>query len=129
MPSKHGARRLTLGQGLDREVKLYFSRKNPTQLTIPQVYQIVRKHADEQTQSDDRVHQKLSVPAIYDKIKRSNSSLNRKTRRVLEDSIERVLGVLKEEAASDDEVGSIDGTFDAIDNSENSAQVNLFSLK
>ncbi|MCJ1466451.1 hypothetical protein MMC07_005070 [Pseudocyphellaria aurata] len=92
------------------------------QLTIPQVYQIVRKYVDKQIQYDDSVHQKLSVSAVYDKIKRSNSSLNRKTRRVLEDSIERVLGVLKEEAASDDEVGSIDGSFDAIESSELSAQ-------
>ena len=67
--------------------------------------------------------------AVYDKIQRSNSSLNRKTKRSLEDSIERVLEVLKEEAASDDEVGSINGNFDGIESFETSAQVNLFSLK
>lgn len=128
MPSKHGAGRLTLGQGLDKEVN-FLLQKIGFNSIFPQVYQIVRKLADDQAQYDDGVHKKLSVPAVYDKIKRSNSSLNRKTKRILEDSIERVLGVLKEEATSDDEVVSIDGNFDGIENFETSTQVNLFNLK
>ena len=125
MPSK------TLRQGLDREViqLFHFASENSTQLTFPQVYQIVRKLADEQIQYDDGVNQRLSVPTVYDKIKRSNSSLNRKSKRILEDSIERVLELLKEEAASEDEVGSIDGNFDGIESFETSVQVSLFSLK
>lgn len=67
--------------------------------------------------------QRLSASAVYEKIKRSNSSLNRKSKRLLEDSIERVLAVLKEEAPSDDEVGSIEGEFDGIEITETSAQV------
>lgn len=124
MPPKHGAGRVTLGQGLDKEVHFSFS-KDWIQLTLPQVYQIVRKLADEQAQYGDRVNQRLSVPAVYDKIKKSNSSLNRKTKRILEDSIERVLEVLKEETASDDDVGSINGNYDGIENLDTSAQVNF----
>lgn len=85
----------------------------------------MRKLADEQAQYNGGVHQRLSVPSVYEKIKRSNSSLNRKSKKFLEDSIERVLGILKEEAASDDEDGSIDGNFDGIEPSEASAQVIL----
>ena len=53
----------------------------------------------------------MSVSNVYDKIKRSNSSLNRKSKKLLEDSIDRVLDVLKQEAESEDEVGSIEGDF------------------
>ena len=55
---------------------------------------------------------------MYEKIKRSNSSLNRKSKRLLEDSIERVLDVLKQkdrDTLSDDEVGSMEGSLDGID--------------
>lgn len=124
MPSKHGAGRVTLGQGLDKEVHYLFS-KGWIQLTLPQVYQIVRRLADEQAQYGDSVNQRLSVPTVYDKIKKSNSSLNRKTKRILEDSIERVLEVLKEETASDDDVGSINGNYDGIEDFDTSAQVNF----
>lgn len=48
---------------------------------------------------------------VYEKIKRSNSSLNRKSKKLLEDSIERVLEVLKEEASSDYDVGSVEGDY------------------
>lgn len=51
--------------------------------------------------------------------------MNRKTKRILEDSIERVLEVLKEETASDDDVGSINGDFDGIENFDTSVQVNF----
>ena len=78
-----------------------------------QVYQIIRSIADNQQQYGDRQAQRLSVPIVYEKIKRSNSSLNRKSKKLLEDSIERVLGFLKEEAASGDEGGSVEGDLDS----------------
>lgn len=87
-------------------------------LNFRKVYQIVRKLADEQSQYDGNQTVRLSIPAVYEKIKKSNSSLNRKSKRLLEDSIERVLGVLKEEDGSSDEMGSIDGEFDGIEISE-----------
>ncbi len=74
-----------------------------------QVYQIVRKLVDEDAQYDQQT--KISVSSVYDKIKRSNSSLNRKSKKLLEDSIARVLDVLKQEAESEDEIGSMEGDF------------------
>lgn len=78
----------------------------------------MRKLADEQTQYDDGRRTRLSVLAVYEKIKRSNSSLNRKSKKLLEDSIERVLDVLKEEDGSSDDLGSFDGEFDGVEISE-----------
>ena len=76
-----GHRRSTLSDKLDREV-----------------HQVVRKIVDEKTQygGDSR----LSFAAVYDDIKRSNSSLNRRPKRQLEDSIERVIEVMNQDAAS-----------------------------
>ena len=73
---------------------------------------------DEHALLDDAKRLRLSVPAVYEKIKRSNSSLNRKSKKLLEDSIERVLDVWKEEAESQDEVDSMEGNFDGIDIAE-----------
>ena len=42
---------------------------------------------------------RLTVPIVYERIKKSNSSLNRKSKRLLEDSIERVLDVRFQDAA------------------------------
>ena len=82
-----------------------------TRSTAPtcQVYQVVRKFIDEDAQYNQQT--KFSVNAVYDRIKRSNSSLNRKSKRLLEDSIGRVIDVLKQEAESEDELGSIEGDF------------------
>lgn len=74
-----------------------------------QVYQIIRKLVDEEEQYDQ--HTTFSVPSVYDKIQTSNSSLKRKSKKLLEDSIGRVLDVLKQEAGSEDEVGSMEGDF------------------
>ncbi|KAF9887466.1 hypothetical protein FE257_010183 [Aspergillus nanangensis] len=93
--ARGGNRRPTLRQGLDRDV-----------------YQVVRKLIDEQADTDKL---RLSVPAIYDTIKRSNSSLNRKPKRILEDSIERVVEVLKADVFGEDEEDSIDGDFEGIE--------------
>ncbi|OCK94561.1 ribosome biogenesis ATPase RIX7 [Cenococcum geophilum 1.58] len=86
MPSRG---RLTLRQGLDKEV-----------------YQVVRKYLDEQPESV----KKVKVYTVYDWIKNSNSSLKRKPKNLLEDSIGRVLTVLQEDA-SEEELGSIEGDF------------------
>ena len=58
------------------------------------------------------------MSTVYDKIKRSNSSLSRRARKLLEDSIGRVLEVLKQDAANGDEVGSMEGDFDGIEGAE-----------
>lgn len=63
----------------------------------------MRKITDEQVQYGHDSGQKLSIPIVYEKIKKSNSSLNRKSKKLLEDSVERVLAVLEHESASDDE--------------------------
>ncbi|KAL2831994.1 P-loop containing nucleoside triphosphate hydrolase protein [Aspergillus cavernicola] len=83
--------RPTLRQGLDKEV-----------------YQVVRKIIDDQAENDKV---RLSVTAIYEAIKRSNSSLNRRPKRILEDSIERVVEVIKTDVLGEDEIDSIDGDF------------------
>ena len=78
----------------------------------------MRKLADEQAQYENNQQTRISVPLVYERIKRSNSSLNRKSKKLLEDSIERVLAVLKEEADSSDDLGSIDDEFDGIEIAE-----------
>lgn len=71
--------------------------------------QIVRKISDESEQSIRR----MSIDSVYDHIKRSNSSLKRRPKKVLEDSIERVLDVLKEDEEDSEE--GLDGNFDGIE--------------
>ncbi|KAL8706397.1 MAG: hypothetical protein Q9201_000543 [Fulgogasparrea decipioides] len=97
MPLKQSSTRATLSSSLDREV-----------------YQVVRKLSDDHSQYGDGKRQRLSAPFVYEKIKKSNSSLNRKSKRLLEDSIERVLDVLKDEEPSEDDIGSVEGDFDGI---------------
>ncbi|PYH95845.1 AAA-domain-containing protein [Aspergillus ellipticus CBS 707.79] len=87
--------RPTLRQGLDKEV-----------------YQVVRKIIDDNAENDQF---RLSVSGIYDSIKRSNSSLNRKPKRILEDSIERVVQVMKSDLLGDDENDSIEGDFEGLE--------------
>lgn len=67
--------------------------------------------ADEQAEFDNG-GKRLTVSAVYDSIKRSNSSLKRKSKKLLEDSIDRVLLVMKEEQ---DDSESLDGDFDGIE--------------
>jgi ribosome biogenesis ATPase len=80
-PHRRGGR--TLSQGLDREV-----------------HQVIRKIIDERTQYGDEF--RPTFPIIYDEIRRSNSSLNRKPKKLLEDSIQRVLDVIQQDAAESD---------------------------
>ncbi|KAL4975466.1 P-loop containing nucleoside triphosphate hydrolase protein [Aspergillus desertorum] len=87
--------RPTLRQGLDKEV-----------------YQVVRKIIDDQAEN---AQFRLSVTMIYDSIKRSNSSLNRKPKRILEDSIERVVEVIKTDILGEDENDAVDGDFAGLD--------------
>ncbi|PKY00913.1 AAA-domain-containing protein, partial [Aspergillus campestris IBT 28561] len=86
--------RTTLRQGLDKEI-----------------YQIVRKIVDDHA---DDTQFRLSVPVILDAIKRSNSSLNRKPKKMLEDSIERVVDVMKADMG-DDENDSVNGDFEGLE--------------
>ncbi|KAF5006643.1 hypothetical protein FDECE_6977 [Fusarium decemcellulare] len=79
--------RINLRQGLDRDV-----------------YQILKKLEDA---NDGKPFK--SVSAVYDAIKRSNSSLSRQKKRPLEDSIDRVLQFRKEELGdSSDSEAAID---------------------
>lgn len=78
----------------------------------------MRKIVDEDAQYNTQSGLRLSVSLVYDNIRRSNSNLSRKSKRLLEDSIGRVLDVLKQEGESDDEVGSIDGNFDDIETAD-----------
>ncbi|KAJ8062342.1 hypothetical protein OCU04_008888 [Sclerotinia nivalis] len=86
--------RPTLSQGLDKEI-----------------YQIVRKLADEQAQSQ-KGPKRLTISIVYDSIKNSNSSLKRRSKKLLEDSIDRVLLVLREEQ---DDSDSVDGDFEGLE--------------
>ena len=88
------------------------------------MYQVVKALLDDQGQSDHPHIQRLSAPTIYEKIKRSNSSLNRKSKKLLENSIERVLELLKEEATSTDDVDSLEGDFDPTEPSKPSNGIN-----
>lgn len=78
--------RISLRHGLDRDV-----------------YQIVKKLEDERDSESlkkdggRKKKPKLGVTAIYEAIKKSNSSLSRQKRKPLEDAIERVLDFRKEE--------------------------------
>jgi len=73
----------------------------------------VRKLVDEQ-QSEKGGTKRLTVSTVYDWIKHSNSSLKRRSKKLLEDSIERVLNVLKNEEQELDS-DSLDGDFEGIE--------------
>ncbi|PYI18749.1 AAA-domain-containing protein [Aspergillus japonicus CBS 114.51] len=105
--------RPSLRQGLDKDV-----------------YQIVRKIIDEQAENGAT---RVSVSTIYDTIKRSNSSLNRKPKRILEDSIERVVEVIK---GDEEEEDSVEGDFEGLEepaapesNSLNKSLVGMWNTK
>lgn len=116
MPARNRGRP-TLSQGLDREVSGALPNEGPQSLAIThslrylQVYQVVRKIIDDQPETS-RI--RLSLPAIYDSIKKSNSSLNRKPKKLLEDSVERVLEVLKTDVLGDEE-DSMEGDFEGLE--------------
>src|SRR5690242_1473301 len=81
----------SLQQGLDRDI-----------------YQIVRKYLDDKNESP----LKLRVSTIQEYIQKSNSSLKRRPKKQIEDSIERVIEVMREdESEVDDEIADIEGDF------------------
>ena len=114
--------RPSLVQGLDREVTTIETSKLLLLLnSYHQIYAIVRKLADEQAQLENG-GKRLTITIIYDYIKRSNSSLKRRSKKLLEDSIDRVRRVVKEEQ---DDSESVDGDFAGIDDAEPQAKVGL----
>ncbi|EEH46161.2 uncharacterized protein PADG_02311 [Paracoccidioides brasiliensis Pb18] len=96
MAPRNRSGRPTLGHGLDKEV-----------------YQIVRKIADDLQLEGENV--RLTPPFVYDRIKRSNSSLNRRGKKLLEDSIERVLEVVKTDVLGDEESDSVEEDFEGLE--------------
>ena len=97
---RHRAGRQTLGLGLDREV-----------------YQAVQKIVDEHNQYAQSFV-RPSFALVYDEIRHSNSSLNRKNKRLLEDSIERVLDVIQQDAPRGSESEPVDGEQAGLDDQE-----------
>jgi len=81
---------------------------------------VVRKLADDHFENSGN---RLTVSIVYDFIKKSNSSLKRRSKKLLEDSIDRVLLVLREEH---DDSESLDGDFEGID--ENAPQLKVRHL-
>ena len=77
----------------------------------------MHKFIEDQSETDKI---RLSVPTIYDSIKRSNSSLNRKPKRILEDSIERVVEVIKTDLLGEDEDDSVTGDFEGLEEQQQS---------
>ncbi|KAM7200979.1 P-loop containing nucleoside triphosphate hydrolase protein [Rhypophila sp. PSN 637] len=66
-----------------------------------EVYHAVVKMEDELLNEGKNPPQPLTIKSVYDTIKKSNSSLARQKKRPLEDAIERVLAVRKEELKVD----------------------------
>ncbi|EPE27330.1 P-loop containing nucleoside triphosphate hydrolase [Glarea lozoyensis ATCC 20868] len=85
-----------------------------TQALDKEIYQVVRKLSDEQAQFENG-GKKLTTAVVYDSIKHSNSSLKRRSKKLLEDCIERVLKVIKEEEQELDDDESLDGDFEGIE--------------
>ena len=87
------------------------------------MYHVVRKLFDESAQYDGEGAPRLTVTLVYDKIKHSNSDLSRRSKKLLEDSIERVISSIEEDmrVSEEDDMGSIDGEFDGIELSESRA--------
>lgn len=97
MAPKH-YNRVTLSSTLDREI-----------------LQIVRKIQDDDSASESIKPARITTQFVLEKIKRSNSSLNRKSKKLLEDSIERVLSVLRQEAVGDGDSDSLEGNFEGLE--------------
>lgn len=71
----------------------------------------MRQVADELEESN-APRKKLTVADVYESIKNSNSKLKRKPKKQLEDSIDRMLMVMKEEL---DDSDSVEGDFEGLD--------------
>jgi ribosome biogenesis ATPase len=68
---------------------------------------------------------KITISTVYDSIAHSNSSLKRRSKKLLENSIERVILVLREER---DDSESVEGDFDGIEESAPVVKVCLFAV-
>ncbi|KAL5374460.1 hypothetical protein DPSP01_011913 [Paraphaeosphaeria sporulosa] len=75
------------------------------------VYQVVRRYVDSSNESP----LKIRPNAIYEHIKNSNSSLRRRPKKQLEDSIDRALLAIQEDESGEDEMDEIEGDFGAGD--------------
>lgn len=71
------------------------------------VYQVVRRYVDSSNETPSRIR----PSAIYDHIKNSNSSLRRRPKKQLEDSIERALLVIQEDESERNDMDEIEGDF------------------
>jgi hypothetical protein len=80
-------------------------------ITSLQILAVVRKLADEQAQYENG-EKRLTVSTVYESIKNSNSSLKRRSKKLLEDSIDRVLLTLREQ---ENDTDSLEGDFDGIE--------------
>ncbi|KAF3480277.1 ribosome biogenesis ATPase RIX7 [Arthroderma uncinatum] len=96
-PRYRGNKSASLGHGLDKEI-----------------YQAIRK-LDEQHLDETGEPLSLVAHTIYDRIRRSNSSLNRRPKKVLEDSIERVLDIFKQDRAVEEDGDIIEGDFEGLE--------------
>lgn len=72
------------------------------------VYQIIRKLEDQHMEDRPNKPLKFTTSGVYESIKHSNSSLARQKKRPLEDSIERVLRLRKEERQEVDEEAELE---------------------
>jgi len=72
----------------------------------------VRKLDDQRAEEGGK---RLTISLVYESIKRSNSSLKRRSKKLLEDSIDRVLRVLDEER---DDSDSVEGDFEGLEEQE-----------
>ena len=87
------------------------------------MYQIVRKIVDEESQYAGKTSS-LTVSVVHDRIKRSNSSLNRKSKKLLIDSVERVLAVSKDAESEDNDMDLEGGELPGLEqDSESAVQV------
>ena len=75
----------------------------------------MNKLKEEQAQQENGA-KRLTVAAVYDSIKRSNSSLKRRAKKQLEDSIDRVLVAVREQELDDSD--SFEGDFEGLDDDE-----------
>ena len=83
----------SLGRQLDREI-----------------YASIRTYLDDLEDKQQLENASVSVATVYQHIKRSNSSLARRPKAALEDSIERILESIKDESDSDSDSAPNSGT-------------------
>ena len=81
----------------------------------------------QQSESGKAPERRLTASDVYNSIRRSNSSLKRRSKKLLEDSIDRVLLVLREDEAESD---SVEGDYTGLEEAETPlAKVCDFSVR